>query len=343
MRSNVTLKQIAKELGISAMTVSRALNDKKNVDEVTRKRVVEKARSMGYTPNHVAKSLVSSKTFTIGVVIPELSHVFFAQVISGIEEVAYLKDYQLILTNSAESYDREKKAIQTLQSKRVDGILVSCSETTREFSHFKNVLNSGLPLVFFDRCIEGIGASTVSVNDRVGAKKITQHMIDHGYKRIACLHGPLISIGKERLEGYHEALRINKILPDQDLIVESGFLEKGGYNAMNEIFKLPRKKWPRAVVTVNDPSAIGAMQRIEEEGLRIPNDIAIAGFSDDIRSGLLKCPLTTVKQPTDKIGKTAANKLIKTIQNSSELIEDIQLDTELKIRNSCGCNSKNRA
>ncbi len=148
MGSNVTLKEIAKALDVSMMTVSRALNNKENVDAKTKKRVIEKARRMGYTPNHVAKSLVSRKTFTIGVVIPEISHVFFAQVISGIDEITYRQDYQLILTNSAEDFEREKKALQTLRSKRVDGILVSCSETTGDFSHFKEVIDSGIPLVF---------------------------------------------------------------------------------------------------------------------------------------------------------------------------------------------------
>lgn len=334
---NVTLKEIAAELGMSAMTVSRALNNKENVDAKTKEKVLEQARSMGYTPNHVAKSLVSRKTFTIGVVIPEISHVFFAEVISGIEKVAYEKDYQLILTNSAENFEREKKAIKTLQSKRVDGILVSSSETTRDVAHYKRVINSGIPLVFFDRCFKGLGGSTVSVDDKRGAKNMTQHMIEHGYERIACLHGPEISIGKERLVGYREALTEAGIIVDENLVVESGFLEKGGYSAMDKILSLSHDKWPRAVVTVNDPVALGAIERIEEEGLSIPDDIAIGGFSDDIRARLLKCPLTTVKQPTEEIGKAAAEKLIKTIQNGGETPENIELNTELIIRNSCGC------
>ncbi len=337
MSSDVTLKQIAEALGVSAMTVSRALNNRSNVEESTRKRILAKAEEMGYTPNHVAKSLVSRKTFTIGVVIPEISHVFFAEVISGIEEVAYQMDYQLILTNSAENYEREKKAIQTLRSKRVDGILVSCSETTRNFDHFQEVINSGLPVVFFDRCIDELDVSKVSVNDKTGAKEMTLHMIGHGYDRIACLHGPDISIGKERLDGYKEALLENNISIDDNLIIESGFLEKGGYNAMDQLLNLPKIKWPRAVVTVNDPVAIGAIERIEEEGLMVPDDIAIAGFSDDIRASLLKCPLTTVKQPSIEIGKRAAEKLINTIKDSNEPAEDIELETELQIRNSCGC------
>lgn len=337
MGSNVTLKQIAEALGVSAMTVSRALNNRSNVDVNTRERILKKARSMGYTPNHVAKSLVSQRTFTLGVVIPEISHVFFAEVISGIEEVAYKMDYQLILTNSAESYVRERKAIQTLRSKRVDGILVSCSETTKDFTHFREVIRSDTPLVFFDRCIEGLGVSTVNVDDRLAAKKVTQHMIDHGYERIACLHGPGISIGKERLDGYKEALTENNIPVEETLIVESGFLERGGYKAMEKILELPAERRPRAVVTVNDPVALGAIERIEEMNLTVPGDIAIAGFSDDIRSGLVKCPLTTVKQPTGEMGRQAAEKLINTIQNKDELPEKIELKTELIIRKSCGC------
>lgn len=292
---------------------------------------------MGYTPNHVAKSLVYQKTFTIGVVIPEISHIFFAQVISGIEKVAYEMNYQLILTNSAENYEREKKAIQTLHSQRVDGILVSCSETTEDFSHFEDLIKSGMPLVFFDRCIDNLGVSTVSVNDKTGAKNITRHMIEHGYKKIACLHGPDFSIGKKRLDGYKEALIENNLPIDSNLIVKSGFLEQGGYTAMSTLLELPKDQWPRAVITVNDPVAIGAIERIEEAGLSVPGDIAIAGFSDDIRAGLLKCPLTTVKQPSEEIGSEAAETLFKIIQNNNGPPKSIELQTKLVIRNSCGC------
>ncbi len=321
------------------MTVSRALNNHNNVDERTRKRVVETARSMGYTPNHVAKSLVSQKTFTIGVIIPEISHVFFAQVISGIDDITFQQDYQLILTNSAETFEREKKALHTLRSKRVDGILVSCSETTGDFSHFQEVIDSGLPLVFFDRCIDGIGASTVSVNDRAASKRMTQHLIDHGYKRIACLHGPDVSIGKERLEGYLEALADNDFPVYESLMAESGYLEKGGYRAMEKLLQLPKDQWPDAIVAVNDPVAIGALECMKEHSISVPDEIAITGFSDDIRSRLLECPLTSVKQPAEEIGREAAKKLIKTIQNSDERPEKIELKTELMIRKSCGCNS----
>ena len=337
MAENVTLKQIAAELGVSAMTVSRALNNLDNVDKKTKKRIVEKARSMGYTPNRVAKSLVSKRTYTIGVVIPEISHAFFAQVVSGIENVLYETNYQLLLTNSAEKTAREKKALETLLAQQVDGILISCSEETEDFSLYKKIIDSGKPLVFFDRCIEGIGASTVSVDDRKGAREMTQHMIDHGYRKFAYLRGPEISIGKERLEGYRRALKENGIEIRENWIVQSGFKEKGGYKAMIQILESD-SEIPRAVVAVNDPAAIGAIEAIEEYGYSVPEDIAICGFTDDIRARLLKCPLTTVVQPSESIGRKAAEKLIKVIENKNEPIENIELLTDLVIRKSCGCN-----
>lgn len=319
------------------MTVSRALNNHDNVDEKTKKRIVEKAHSLGYTPNRVAKSLVSKRTYTIGVVIPEISHAFFAQVVSGIENVLYETNYQLLLTNSAEKAERENKALETLLAQQVDGILISCSEDTKDFSLYKTIIDSGKPFVFFDRCIENLGASTVSVNDREGARKMTQHIIDHGYQKLAYLRGPDISIGKERLEGYMTALKENGIDVRKNWIVESGFKESGGYKAMRKILE-SGSEIPRAVIAVNDPAAIGAIEAIEEFGYSVPEDIAICGFSDDIRARLLKCPLTTVYQSTENIGKKAAEKLIKVIENKNEPVENIELLTNLVIRKSCGCN-----
>lgn len=320
------------------MTVSRVINKRDNVNQKTRERVLEQARSMGYTPNHIAKSLVSRKTETIGVVIPEISHAFFPEVVRGIEEVTYQSNYQLILTNAAEEFEREKKAVNTLRSKRVDGILISSSQNVEDFSFYKQIINSGLPLVFFDRCVEGVGASCISVDDRISSRRITRHLIDHGYTKIAYLSGPpAVTIGKERLNGFREALREAQ-LPDQlDWIVESGYNERGGYQAMKKLLDLPKDRWPRAVAAVNDPVAIGAMEAIYEKGLTIPGDIAITGFTDDIRANLLACPLTTVHQPAYHVGKKAAEKLVKIIENKEEPIGNIEVTTTLKIRSSCGC------
>ena len=338
MGSNVTLKEIAQELGMSAMTVSRALNNKDNVDENTKKRVVEKANSMGYTPNHVAKSLVSRKTFTIGVVIPEINHAFFSEVISGIEDVTYKRNYQLFLTNSAEQAEREKSSINALQSKRVDGILISCAETTKDVSFFKKIIDTGLPLVFFDRCVESIGASCVGVNDYESSKIITTHLIDHGYTKIAHLKGSEdVSVARKRKQGFSDALAEHGLSVDEICIEESGLNEKGGYRAMKAILERTGDKPPRAVVAVNDPAAFGAIKAVQEAGLSVPGNIAIVGFSDDIRSELIECPLTTVRQPAFLMGKTAAQKLIDTIDNHDEPIETLELKNEIIIRRSCGC------
>lgn len=338
LSSNVTLKQIAAELGLSAMTVSRAINNKKNVDEKTKKRVLEKAKSMGYTPNHLAKSLVSSKTYTIGVVIPEISHSFFPEVVRGIEEVTYEKNYQLILTHSAEKFEREQSAIETLRAKRVDGIMISCSQTTTDSRYYEDLKEKGMPIVFFDRCIDGIGLSCITVNDTTGAKQITQHLISHGYKRIAHLKGPQgVSIGKKRFEGFKMALEENDLPLHEELVVDAGFQEDDGYQAMKKILQLPKPSWPDAVMAVNDPAAFGAIEAIKEAGLSIPDDIAIVGFSDDIRAELLPVPLTTVQQPAYEVGKKAAQKLIWLIEDNEEKHENIEVLTNLMIRSSCGC------
>lgn len=339
MSSEVTLKHIAEALGVSTMTVSRALNNRSNVDEKTREQVLEKAKSMGYTPNHVAKSLVSSKTYTIGVVIPEITHAFFPEVVRGIEEITNASDYQLFLTNANEQFEREKKAIRALQSKRVDGILISSSQTVDDYSFYEDLINTKIKVVFFDRCIENIGASCVSVNDRSSSQKITEHLIDtHGYTKIAHLSGPQdVSIGMRRYQGYLDALRKHNLSLEDKWIISGGFQEESGYEAMQKLLELPEEEYPEAVVSVNDPSAIGAIQAIKEHGLSIPKDIAIVGFTDDIRAPLLETPLTTIHQPAYKVGRRAAEKLLKTIDDPDEPAENIEVLTTLKIRESCGC------
>lgn len=340
MRKRITAKQVAEELGISIMTVSRALNNRPNVDEKTREKVISTARRMGYVPDHIAKSLVLQKTFTIGLVVPEITHSFFPEAIRGIEEAAYGAGYQLILTHSAEDSERENKALQTLASKRVDGILISTAESVVDYESYESIMKLKLPIVFFDRCVYGIGASCVSIDDYESAKKITAHLIQHGYKKIAHLSGPSsVSIGRARIEGFKNAMDENGLSINDELIIESGFHEAGGYESMLKLLQLPKEKQPQAVVAVNDPAAFGAMNAILENGLRIPEDIAIVGFSDDIRAELMPTPLTTIRQPAYEVGKRAAQKLLAHIENKDEIIDEIIIKSEIVIRESCGCYS----
>jgi len=338
VKAHITLKQIAQELNISVMTVSRALNNHPNVNKKTREKVLKAAKRLGYIPNFIAKSLVKKKTYTIGVVVPEITYSFFPEAIKGIEEIASSHGYQLILAYSAEDAQKEKSALLTLASKRVDGILISIAETSNDYSIYKQILSLGIPVVFFDRCVYNIGASCVSIDDENASEMLTEHLILHGYKRLAHLSGTLsVSIGKLRLKGFKKALKKYGLEINSDLIVETGFKEEEGYEAMNKILNLPEEKLPRAIVAVNDPVAYGAIKAIEEKGLKIPNDIAIVGFSDDIRANLIPTPLTTVKQHAYELGKVAATKLFNHIENKNEKIERKIVKSELIIRKSCGC------
>jgi DNA-binding LacI/PurR family transcriptional regulator len=337
----VTAKEVAERLGISTMTVSRVMNNRSNVDEVTRSRVLAAAKELGYRPNQIAKSLVLKRTHSIGVVVPEITHSFFPEVIRGIEEVAYQAQYHLILTHSAESVERERDAILTLESKRVDGILISTAQSLADERFYEEVMQRGIPIVFYDRCVHGIGASCVSIDDEESAWRITNHLIGHGYDRLAHLSGPQhISIGVDRFNGFKRALKDHGLAVNQELVVEAGFHESGGYEAMNKLLDLPHDARPRGVVAVNDPAAFGAIKAILERGLRIPQDIAVVGFSDDIRAALMPTPLTTIRQPAYRIGKQAAAKLIAVIDQTSTEEEDIIVQADEVIRESCGCSKE---
>jgi len=336
--TRATTSDIARKLGLSAMTVSRALNNRPNVRAETRQQVARMAVKMGYVPDLIARSLVLRKTLTIGVVVPEITHSFFPEAIRGIEEAIYAAGYHLILTHSAERTERERDALQTLESKRVDGILISTIETGGDVALYRHIINRGTPLVFFDRCVHGIGAGCVRINDEESAQALTAHLIAHGYTRVAHLCGPReVSIARARFSGYQKALRQARLPLLRELIVVSSFHEEGGYEAMRKLLRLPARRRPRAVVALNDPAAFGAIRAIQESGLRIPEDLAIAGFSDDIRAALMPAPLTTVRQPAYLLGKRAAEKLLASIEGKRESNGETVIKTELILRQSCGC------
>src|SRR5687767_12271562 len=228
--SQITIKDIARELGISPSTVSRALKDHPDISKETKKAVSELAAKLNYQPNIVALNLRTQKTNTIGVVIPELVHFFFSTVISGIEDVAYSAGYNVIITQSNESLQRKKTDIKALFNSRVDGMLISVSRETNTFDHIDNILAKGVPMVFFDRVYETANSSKIIVDDLSGAKDATQHLIDQGCKRIAHLEGPPnLNITKQRLEGYVEAHKDHKIAVNKSLIMACplGTIEEG--------------------------------------------------------------------------------------------------------------------
>lgn len=326
--NQVTIKDIARELGISPSTVSRALKDHPDISPQTKKSVNELAEKLNYTPNIVALSLRQSKTNTIGVVIPEIVHFFFSTVISGIEDVAYSAGYNVILTQSGESFSREAINIKALFNSRVDGMLISLSRETTNFDHIEAMLAKGVPMVFFDRVYDNGNSSMVVVDDLSGAKEATKHLIDQGCKNIIHLEGPPnLAITKQRLEGFMQAMNdANLPVPKENIIpCPLGTIEEG--KLVTE--KLLANSTPDGIFASSDPTAMGCMQAIRNKGLKIPKDIAVMGFSNWMFSSLMDPPLSSVHQPGFEMGQEAAKLLIRHIEVKSKNNEEAPAETKL--------------
>ncbi len=325
MRSNqITIKDIARILGISPSTVSRALKDHPDINTDTKKAVNELASKLKYQPNAVALSLKNSRSNTIGVIIPEIVHYFFSSVISGIEDVASQKGFTVIICQSNESYLREVANARTLQSHRVDGILVSISKETHSFDHFENLQDVGIPLVFFDRIASEVKADQVVIDDIDASYNATRHLIETGCKRIAHFAGPQgLIIGRDRLQGYINALTEAGLPIDNRLIIEADTFEKAR-NAVGQMLDVGNV--PDGIFAVNDMTAIGAMQTIQKRGYKIPHQISIVGFSDGYLSGITDPHLSSVDQHGYEMGTTAAEMLFHRI-----LSDEVEYVPEVKV------------
>lgn len=312
--NQVTIKDIARELGISPSTVSRALKDHPDISSETKKAVNALADKLNYQPNIVALSLRQKKTNTIGVVIPELVHFFFSTVISGIEDVAYEAGYSVIITQSNESFDREVTDLKALFNSRVDGMLLSISRETTNYDHIESILSKGVPIVFYDRMYNNPNTSKVIVDDYVGAKEAVGHLIEQGCKRIAHLQAaPNLLISEDRLRGYKDALREANLPYQENFVLQcpSGTLEEAEKATRKLLAFTPP---PDAIFANNDMLAMGAMKAIKEKGLNIPGDIALMGFSNWFFSQLMDPPLSSVDQPGYEMGQEAARLLIRHIE-----------------------------
>lgn len=316
--TQVTIKDIARELGISPSTVSRALKDHPDISSKTKLAVNALAEKLNYQPNIVALNLRQQKTFTIGVVIPELVHFFFSTVISGIEDVAYQAGYSVILSQSNESYEREKTDIKALFNSRVDGMLISISRETKNFEHIESVIAKGIPVVFYDRTYNAPMSSNVIVDDYIGAKEAVNHLIEQGYRKIAFLEGsPGLIISADRKRGYMDALKDHGLEQKEAFTQEcvTGSMEEGK-RATKKLLSMPEP--PDAIFAASDPLATGAMQSIKEKGLRIPQDVGVVGFSNWSYGSLIEPSLTTVDQPGFEMGQEAARLLIRQIELSNK-------------------------
>ncbi len=330
---HTTIVDIAKKLGVAPSTVSRALSDHPDVRKATKEEIRKLAKELHYSPNPIARSLQSSRTTIIGVIVPEIKHDFFASAISGIEQVAYESGYTIIVCQSNESYEREVVNTHALMHYRVAGLVVSISQNTKSGDHFQDLIKRKIPLVFFDRVCDDVNASKVIIDDCKSAFDAVTHLVKRGYKRIAHFGGPReLGICVRRKNGYLEALKEHNLTAPEGFIRYGGLHEEDGYKSMEAMLK--EKRNLDAIFAINDPVAIGAFQKIKEAGLHIPDDIAIIGFSNNKITALVDPPLTTVNQPSFEMGKKSAEILIDCIQDGSVEPRTLTLETELIVRGS---------
>ncbi len=304
----VTIKDIARQLGVSPSTVSRALKDHPDISASTKKAINDLAEKLNYSPDPIALSLKSRKSNIIGVIVPEIVHYFFSTVIHGIEDIANLSGYNVMICESAESFDREVKNIDALLSSRVDGILISLTKETRIFNHFLKVQNAGIPLVFFDRVPLSIDTDKVIVDDEAGSFEAVEHMIKTGCRRIVHLSAPEhLEISKNRKNGYLRALRTHNIQVDPNLIVKCDVIEDAKKIIPELLSKSPR---PDGFFAVNDLTAAETLKIVKRYGYSVPKDIAIIGFTNGQIAMLTDPALSSVEQHGRKIGENAAQLLI---------------------------------
>ncbi len=330
----VTIKTIADELKLSASTVSRALNDHPDIHDDTKRLVNKLAGELGYRPNIMARNLKSRTSNQIGVIVPEIRHDFFANAISGIEEVAYQKGYTIIIAQSNEEQEREIINLNSMYLNRVSGIIVSISQSTNTESHFQKLIERGVKMVFFDRVCQTLNVPKVHIDDFESAAKVVNYLIGKNYSTIVHFAGPQsLDICRKRKLGYEEALG----KPGSNLksvVIEAGMHENDGYNSMNKLLEMGIESC--AIFAVNDPVAVGAVKRMKELKIDIPGQMGIVGFSNNPITEMITPRLTTVDQHAFEMGQKAAEILIDEIEgknlNGNQL--DIKLETSLLIRES---------
>lgn len=331
-----TIHEIAKALQIDSSTVSRALNDSDRVKPRTKERILKKAKELGYVRNVLASNLRHNKSNTIGVVVPRISRYFFSSTIAGIEEVASKAGYNVLICQSLEEVARERKIIKNLIANRVDGILISVTMETQKPTHLTECFENGTPLVFFDRHVSGMKQTgKVLIDDVQGGLEATEHLIQQGCRKIAHFTGPLqVEIYKNRLQGYRSALRNNNIPYDENLVFVSTLLEEDGEHLAQKI--LAEFESVDAIFCANDTAAIGVLNFLKKAKVKVPDDIAIAGFSNEPTSSVIEPSLTSVDQSGTEIGRLACHLLLDYFENGNTLVNDktVMLPPKLIIRNS---------
>lgn len=316
-KASLTMRDIAKEFGISVATVSRALKDSPRISAERRAAIQQYAREHNFAPNVIAESLRHSRVKpmkVIGVIIPEFTHFYFSSVLSGIEQEASARGYRIMVAQSDECYEREVKICQSFFENKVCGVIVSQAKDTQKYDHFQRLIDAGVPLVFYDRICTGVNASRVVVDDYMGAFNAVTHLIETGCHRIAFYGSSMtLEISKNRYNGYRDALLKHGVLPDDSLI---RFCDnRADAEAITpEILQMENR--PDGFFAVNDDTAIGILYTAKRMGLRVPDDVSICGFTNGQRAVACDPMLTTVEQRGIMVGEEAANILIGQVEET---------------------------
>lgn len=320
MKKKTTIYDIANKLNITAATVSRALNDNKLISAKTKELVLATAKELNYEKNASAFALKSGKTKLIGLVVPYINRHFFSNIIMGVEEELNPMGYHVMIFQSNDSHKKEKDIIDRMLISQVDGIMISIAKSIPDSKHLEKIINQKIPLVFFDRKIQLKNTSSVVLDDVEGGRLATDHLIQQGCSKIACvISNPSLDIYRNRLNGFIKAHKENGMNHNRDLIFEADSSLESGHEVANKIIAVINEV--DAVFCSSDYTALGISQRLQEEGINIPKKIKIVGFSNEPFTSLLELPLSTVEQSPYEMGKTSARILLDQLKNEVISIE----------------------
>lgn len=331
----VRMKDIAHDLGLSIVTVSKVLRDHPDISAETRDRVLKRMKEVNYRPNLAARALVTGRTYSIGLVVPDLVHPFFGEVAKGMSRVLRKKGYNLVISSSEEDPELEAQEVDQLLARRADALIIASAQTSTQM--FLRIEEQKTPYILVDRKFAGLTANFIGVDDIAAGRLATEHLISIGRSRIAHIGGPAVSTATGRLDGYRRALAAHNIAPNPDFLIvrEHGddSSDQSGYEAMRKLLSL--SPLPDGVFCYNDPTAMGAMDAIIEHGLRIPQDIAIVGCGNVRYAGFLRVPLTSIDQQSEEIGDRSARLALAQIEaKGAARPKIILLEPSLVIRQS---------
>jgi len=325
-----SISDIAKELNLAVSTVSRALSGHARISAATRERVWKLAEELNYQPNHLAAALRKGRSNTLGVIVPHIDGHFFSQVMKGAEAVANKAGFNVLLCQSNEDYEQEQKNVDTMINAQVDGIMVSIARPTHDFKHFDKIKKRDIPLVFFDRILNSNEFNAVELDDFQGGYQSTKHLLEQGRRRIAHFGGPQhLQIYINRFGGYRKALEEYGLPVEEELVIFSDMWQEDGDVGMKQLLALPNP--PDAVFSASDFTIVGAMLVLKERGLRIPQDIALAGFSNESFCSLTEPKLTSVDQCCEPMGQAAMHLLLEMVQERGHDIEPRKIVIQPKL------------